>query len=153
MGTQFKSIFTGYIYTNRTCGRLEGEPASSDFLLLLEQGELLLPSTGAPAPSTKSLVLSHPSEALSPPFPNRSCAPSTTLKNLLFLLPSPLHSYPGSLPRDLTDAVKGVPVMNWSWKVQKGDFPYLYYVRHILRISSWNSEHLSHGNSAIKGRF
>lgn len=71
-----------------------GSWKGTDFLQLLEQGELLLPSTGAPARSTKSSVLCPPSEALSPlPFPSRSCAPSTTLKILLFILPSPTSTH------------------------------------------------------------
>lgn len=117
----------GIVYTNRSLGRLEGNLPPLAFLLLLEQGELLLPSTGAPAPSTyivfslvppfRSPLLSTISQQIMCPFNNtKNSALSPTS-------PIPLHSYPRSLPRDLTDAVKGVPVMNRSWKVcRKGTF-------------------------------
>lgn len=62
--------------------------------------------------------------SLVPPF--RSPLPSTTpqqitchfnsTKNSAFSPVFP-HPYPGSLPRGLNDAVKGVPLMNWGWKV------------------------------------
>lgn len=67
-------------------------------LWLLAQVELLLPFSGAPAPSTKSsflATLGHPSEA----FSLYPCSSSVT--RLLFLLPSPQVL---SLPKNLTDA-------------------------------------------------
>lgn len=109
-------------YTNRSCGKLEGDDglfvaartggaaaaiywSSYSFYQVFS----FVPHFRSPLPSTISQQI--------------MCLFNNTKNSALYLTFPYLNSYPGSLPGDLTDAIKGVPVINWSWKIcKKGSF-------------------------------